>query len=105
MNVLLPVSVIAASAYLAVLVNHALDVATSAADAVGYVLVGTMLALAILEHLLLVLPLDATAVWRWAIAKRKPTNKPVAQHDSTAFSVARATPIGGAALDAHDKLF
>jgi len=105
MNVLLPVSVIAASAYLAVLVNHALDVATSAADAVGYVLVGTMLALAILEHLLLVLPLDATAVWRWAIAKRKPTSLPVAQHDSTAFSVARATPIGGAALDVHDKLF
>lgn len=105
MNFLLPVSVISASAYLSLLVNHALDVTTSTADAVGYVLVSTMLALAILEHLLLVLPLDATAIWKWAIAKRKPVCKPLANSDSTAFSVARATPIGGAALDSHDKLF
>jgi putative photosynthetic complex assembly protein 2 len=113
MNPLLPVSVLAASAYLVLLISQAADAGTSGSAAVGYALVGTMLALAILEHLLLVLPLDATAAWRWAIARRNPVDrpgtrdkKPAAQaKDNTAFSVARATPIGGAALDAHDKFF
>ncbi len=113
MNLLLPVSVGAASAYLALIVSNANRLDTTAAQAVGYALVGTMLALAILEHLLLVLPLDATAAWQWAMAKRSaaqrsPGESPSLTHtsnDSTAFSVTRATPAGGAALDTHDKLF
>jgi hypothetical protein len=121
MNLLLPVSVAAASAYLALLVAHATDAQSSRADAVGYALVGTMLALAILEHLLLVLPVDATAVWKWALTRRSTigggvatarpasfghTTKPnlPAHKDSTAFSVARVMPTAGAALEAHDKL-
>ena len=52
------------------LVAGAHDALNSAAHAVGYALVATMLALAILEHLLLVLPLDTTALWRWAIRNR-----------------------------------
>jgi hypothetical protein len=43
----------------------------SPAQVVGAVLVGTMLALAIVEHLMLVLPLDTTTLWRWAIRKPK----------------------------------
>lgn len=121
MNPLLPVSVVAASACLAMLVSRAADSQTSGADAVGLALVGTMLALAILEHLLLVLPVDATAVWQWALTRRSPAmpSAPAAMHaptghnarpnmsahkDSTAFSVARASPTSGAALEAHDKL-
>lgn len=37
---------------------------------VGVVLVGTLLALAIVEHLLLMLPLPSTALWRWALRNR-----------------------------------
>ena len=64
------VAVAAASACLFLLVVGAKDTLTTPSQAVGYALVGTMLALAILEHLLLVLPLDTTALWRWAIRKR-----------------------------------
>ena len=112
MNPLLPVSVLAASAYLALLISQATHAGTSGADAVGYALVGTMLALAILEHLLLVLPLDPSAAWRWAIAKRGPAmqsqaygkEKATGNKDTTASSVARTAPSGGVALDSHGKL-
>jgi putative photosynthetic complex assembly protein 2 len=70
MNLFFPFAVTAASAVLALLVVHAIDPATPAVDALGYTLVGTMLALAILEHWLLVLPIKATALWRWAMSKR-----------------------------------
>ena len=57
------------------------------AQAVGWILVSTMLAMAILEHFLLVLPLPSTALWRWALRHRtSPSAKrvvvPVAATDS-----------------------
>jgi putative photosynthetic complex assembly protein 2 len=67
MNLLLPVSITAATAVLAVMVSHALSAQTPAAAAVGVTLVAAMLALAIVEHWMLVLPLDTTALWRWAL--------------------------------------
>jgi len=45
----------------------ALQPSTPAATSVGHALVGTMLALAIVEHALLVLPVDTAALWRWAL--------------------------------------
>lgn len=69
MNLLFPVSVSAATALLALIVAHALAPATPAAEATGAVLVATLLALAVLEHWMLVLPLDTTALWRWALRK------------------------------------
>jgi hypothetical protein len=72
---------------------------------VGYALVSTMLALAVLEHLLLVLPLDTTALWRWALSKRAQARKPNSGNDSAAFSAAKMTHPGSEKLDAHDKLF
>ena len=67
MNALLPLSVLGAGAVLVGLVMGAADPATPAAAVVGTALVATMLALAILEHLLLVLPFPSTALWRWAM--------------------------------------
>lgn len=75
MNLFFPVAVSAACLALALLVLRALEPATAPAQAIGLVLVGTMLAMAILEHGLLVLPVDTTALWRWAIRNRSP--KPV----------------------------
>jgi putative photosynthetic complex assembly protein 2 len=67
LNLLFPFSVSAASAVLAAMIVRALEPSTPVAAAVGIALVGTMLALAILEHWLLVLPLDSTKLWRWAM--------------------------------------
>jgi putative photosynthetic complex assembly protein 2 len=67
MNLLFPFAVSAASAVAVLIVNAALDAAPGSARAVGAWLVATMLVLGILEHWLLVLPLEATALWRWAL--------------------------------------
>ncbi|MCX7225605.1 MAG: putative photosynthetic complex assembly protein PuhE, partial [Burkholderiales bacterium] len=73
MNAFFPFSVAAASVVLMMLVNFASSPFTSPAQVVGATLVCTLLALAIVEHLMLVLPLDTTALWRWAIRKRQGT--------------------------------
>jgi putative photosynthetic complex assembly protein 2 len=73
MNAFFPFSVAAASLALLMLVNFASSPFTNSAQVVGATLVGTLLALAIVEHLMLVLPLDTTALWRWAIRKRQGT--------------------------------
>lgn len=77
-NLLFPVSVTGASVVLAMMLSHALQPATPPAAAVGTVLVATMLALAILEHWLLVLPLDTTALWRWALREAERRKRPAA---------------------------
>ena len=70
MNAFFPISVVGASVGLVWMTLRALDPNTSGAEVVGLVLVSTMLALAILEHFLLVLPLPSTALWRWALRSR-----------------------------------
>jgi putative photosynthetic complex assembly protein 2 len=84
-NLLFPFSVTIASVILAMMVAHALDTATSPVSVVGTVLVSTMLTMAIVEHWMLVLPIDTTALWRWALKgaghDHAPTPLPVAAHD------------------------
>lgn len=70
MNGFFPFAVAGACAVLAWLVVQALGDDTPPTQALGLTLVGTMLALAILEHALLVLPVNATALWRWAMRHR-----------------------------------
>lgn len=70
MNAFFPISVLGASAVLAALMVRTLHPATSSIEIVGLVLVSTLLAMAILEHFLLVLPLPSTALWRWALRNR-----------------------------------
>jgi putative photosynthetic complex assembly protein 2 len=69
MNAFFPFAVASAMACLWLLVDFSTQPMVTPAQVVGTVLVGTMLALAIVEHLMLVLPLDTTALWRWAIQK------------------------------------
>jgi putative photosynthetic complex assembly protein 2 len=76
MNAFFPFAVASASACLWLLVGFANQPMTTPAQVVGAVLVGTMLTLAIVEHLMLVLPLDTTALWRWAIRKKQNTETP-----------------------------
>jgi putative photosynthetic complex assembly protein 2 len=93
-NMLFPVSVTGASLALAWMVVAARSPGTPEAVAVGAALVGTMLALAILEHWLLVLPLDTTALWRWALreAGRRRGDAAVVSPLSTSDAVVPASP-------------
>ena len=94
MNLLFPFCVTAASGVLAVMVLHASEAGTSATDVLGLTLVGTLLALAILEHWMLVLPVSTTALWRWAMGSRRRV------HPTPAHPVAAPPP-----RDPNEKLF
>ena len=72
MNAFLPIAIILSSLVLALIVQRATSFESTPADMVGLMLVGSMLAMAILEHFLLVLPLSSTALWRWAMRNRTP---------------------------------
>jgi putative photosynthetic complex assembly protein 2 len=76
MNLLFPFVVTAATAVAVLLVDDALEAEAGSARAVGSWLVSTMLILGILEHWLLVLPLEATALWRWALKEAKGRQAP-----------------------------
>jgi putative photosynthetic complex assembly protein 2 len=93
MNALLPFSVLGAGAVLVGLVLDAADPATPAAAVVGTALVATMLAMAIVEHLLLVLPFPSTALWRWAL------------HGGPAVPTPRPAVAVNVNLEPHEDLF
>jgi len=96
MNAFFPFAVVSAIACLWLLIDFANQPMTTPAQVVGAVLVGTMLALAIAEHFMLVLPLDTTALWRWAIRKHHNTETPAAFEG-------HVPPVLPAHLDSHDK--
>lgn len=78
MNAFLPFSIILSTLALVYIGLRAMNIDTPTPDKVGLILVGSMLAMAILEHFLLVLPLPSTALWRWAMRNRTPLVTPVA---------------------------
>lgn len=65
MNLLFPISVTISTVITAWLVQRALAPDTTAFDAAGYTFLATLMALAVLEHWFLVLPLPAAALWNW----------------------------------------
>lgn len=67
MNVFFPFAVTAATIALVAVVKTAGAADASPFVLVGYTLVATILALAILEHWFLVLPLPDAALWTWAL--------------------------------------
>ncbi len=72
MNAFLPFCIALSTLTLVFIVQRAMNIDATAAQTVGLILVGSMLAMAILEHFLLVLPLPSTALWRWAMRNRTP---------------------------------
>jgi putative photosynthetic complex assembly protein 2 len=73
MNLLFPVSVTIATAVAVLVWRDALAPNAEAFHATGLAFVGTLLALAVLEHWFLVLPLPASALWRWGLRSRSTT--------------------------------
>jgi len=72
MNLLFPVSVTVSTVVTAMLAQAALAPTATPYDVVAYTFVATMMALAILEHWFLVLPLPAAALWNWSLRSRTP---------------------------------
>jgi putative photosynthetic complex assembly protein 2 len=69
MNLLFPVSITVSTAICAVMVQHAVAATTPFARS-GATFLATMMALAILEHWFLVVPLPAQKLWSWGLASR-----------------------------------
>jgi putative photosynthetic complex assembly protein 2 len=103
MNLLFPFVVVGASVVLGWMVMRALDPASDASTVLGLTLVGTMLALAIIEHGMLVLPVSTTALWRWALSKRQPATGRLAPTVPSAATQAQPTH-DGATADSHEQL-
>lgn len=76
MNLLFPVSVTASTVALVLLWQQAGQAGDAAAT--GPVLLATLVALALLEHWFLVLPLPVEALWTWGLASRSPEPATVA---------------------------
>ncbi len=70
MNPLLPISVVVSAAIVVPIWQAAGAPAASGFEATSFSLVGSLLSLAILEHLLLVLPLPSEALWKWGLRSR-----------------------------------
>jgi len=71
MNPLMPVSVVAASAVAIRLGAASLYEPTTAFVLVGRTLLATILALAVIEHVFLSLPIPDAVLWRWAIRSKR----------------------------------
>ena len=66
MNPLLPVSVIAATVVVVPIWQAAFALGASPYQITSCTILGTLLSLAILEHILLVLPISSEGLWRWS---------------------------------------
>ena len=75
MNPLLPVSVVAATLVVVPIWKTA-NATGVAFEVAGFALVGSLLSLAILEHLLLVLPLPSEALWKWSLRSHRESSLP-----------------------------
>ncbi|QIK38790.1 DUF3623 domain-containing protein [Caldichromatium japonicum] len=76
MNLLFPISVTLATIIDALMVSAALAPGVETAEAVGLILVATLLGLAILEHWFLVLPFPDEWLWAWALPRRSQASSP-----------------------------
>lgn len=75
MNLLFPVSVTASTVVAVLLVQHA-AAAPAGFAATGLTLLATLLALGILEHWFLVVPLPSGKLWAWSIERRENAEPP-----------------------------
>lgn len=77
-NLLMPFSVLAASAMVVRLGGAATASDAPAFLRVGQTLVATILALAVVEHVFLALPVPDALLWRWAIRTKRREDAPIA---------------------------
>ncbi len=99
MNLLFPVSVTLSTIATVWIFHGAFAANATEFQLVGLTLIATLMALAVLEHWFLVIPLPATQLWAWGLASRTP-------HDNAAAAshAARCTARGNeiARTTSHD---
>jgi putative photosynthetic complex assembly protein 2 len=71
-NALMPFSVILASALVLWLIGQGFAAGSTPWSQVSHSLIAALLALAVLEHLFLALPLRDAWLWRWALGRKQP---------------------------------
>ncbi|MGQ0455703.1 MAG: putative photosynthetic complex assembly protein PuhE [Hyphomicrobium sp.] len=70
MNAFFPIAVTSATVVTALLANAALASDAAAFDVAGLTFLATLMALAVLEHWFLVLPIPAERLWSWGLSSR-----------------------------------
>jgi putative photosynthetic complex assembly protein 2 len=74
-NLLFPLSVMVGTACASLFLHRAV-IATDAFSASGYTIVGLLLALGVVEHSFLVLPVQDSRLWQWAMPSGQPDAAP-----------------------------
>lgn len=77
MNLLFPISVTVSTIITYKLAVVAMDAPAGSFEAVGFTFLATLMALAVLEHWFLVLPLPAMQLWQWSLKSRSPQVHPI----------------------------
>jgi putative photosynthetic complex assembly protein 2 len=77
MNLLFPLSVTVSTIITFKLAVLAYAAPAGSFDAAGYTFLATLMALAVLEHWFLVLPLPAMQLWQWSLKSRTPPHLPI----------------------------
>lgn len=75
MNLLFPVTVTATTIVTALFVASAAAPEAMPFEVAGYVFLATLMALAVLEHWFLVLPIPSAELWTWGLSSRDPAER------------------------------
>ena len=100
MNGLFPLSITLSTLLAAYVFHLALAPGASTFAVTGFMLLGSLIALGVIEHWLLVLPLPDSVLWRWALRK---SDEQEGRADGALYGPgvsAGSTPVGGAHLSA-----
>jgi hypothetical protein len=72
LNFLFPIVITGSTIVTTILVGRALATNASTFDTVGFALLATLMALAVIEHWFMVLPLPVERLWSWGMRSRSP---------------------------------
>jgi len=71
MNLLFPFSVTAGTIITVLLTQQAMNAEAASFSEVGFILLASLLALAVIEHWFMILPIPAETLWRWSLNSSK----------------------------------
>jgi putative photosynthetic complex assembly protein 2 len=102
MNGFFPFAITGATLFTAFLVHMAFSAQASSFERVGYMLLTTLMALAVLEHWLLYVPISATKLWSWGLSSHKLSGKTSQDEASPAGMHAGASQVDMQKLATHE---
>jgi putative photosynthetic complex assembly protein 2 len=85
MNLLFPLSVTVATIISLAMIRTAGAAPPGSVDATGWLLLGTLIGLGVIEHWFLVLPIPAMALWNWSLSSRTVGKNSAGQATNTAL--------------------